>query len=109
MVLGLLGISTTTFFSVLLMIVVFALYLNWLPVATGAGLAPLVLPSVALAAPAAAVLARVTRSSMLEELRKDYVRTAYAKGLPLERVVVRRVWHSTIIPVVTILWLLFCG
>ncbi|HYW89499.1 MAG TPA: ABC transporter permease, partial [Chloroflexota bacterium] len=77
----LLGISTPTFFSGLLLIIVFSLYLSWLPVATGGGLAPLVLPSVALAAPAAAVLARVTRSSLLEELRKDYVRTAFAKGL----------------------------
>src|SRR5712691_1782017 len=109
MVLVLLGISTPTFFSGLLLIIVFSLYLNWLPVATGTGLAPLVLPSVALAAPAAAVLARVTRSSMLEELRKDYVRTAYAKGLRLEAVVVRHVWQNAMIPVVTILGLQFGG
>ena len=109
MVLVLLGISTPTFFSGLLLIIVFSLYLNWLPVATGTGLAPLVLPSVALAAPAAAVLARVTRSSMLEELRKDYVRTAYAKGLRLEGVVVRHVWKNAMIPIVTILGLQFGG
>ena len=109
MVLVLLGISTPTFFSGLLLIIFFSLYLNWLPVATGTGLAPLVLPSVALAAPAAAVLARVTRSSMLEELRKDYVRTAYAKGLRLEGVVVRHVWKNAMIPIVTILGLQFGG
>lgn len=109
MVLVLLGISTPTFFSGLLLIIVFSLYLNWLPVATGTGLAPLVLPSLALAAPAAAVLARVTRSSMLEELRKDYVRTAYAKGLRLEGVVVRHVWKNAMIPIVTILGLQFGG
>jgi ABC-type dipeptide/oligopeptide/nickel transport system permease component len=109
MVLVLLGISTPTFFSGLLLIIVFSLYLNWLPVATGTGLAPLVLPSIALAAPAAAVLARVTRSSMLEELRKDYVRTAYAKGLRLEGVVVRHVWQNAMIPIVTILGLQFGG
>ena len=105
----LLGISTPTFFSGLLLIIVFSLYLNWLPVATGGGLAPLVLPSVALAAPAAAVLARVTRSSLLEELRKDYVRTAFAKGLRLDGVVVRHVWKNAMIPVVTILGLQFGG
>jgi ABC-type dipeptide/oligopeptide/nickel transport system permease component len=109
MVLVLLGISTPTFFSGLLLIIVFSLYLNWLPVATGTGLAPLVLPSIALAAPAAAVLARVTRSGMLEELRKDYVRTAYAKGLRLEAVVVRHVWQNAMIPIVTILGLQFGG
>src|SRR5260370_28064705 len=109
MVLVLLGISTPTFFSGLLLIIVFSLYLNWLPVATGTGLAPLVLPSIALAAPAAAVLARITRSSMLEELRKDYVRTAYAKGLRLEGVVVRHVWKNALIPIVTLLGLLFAG
>jgi len=109
MVLVLLGISTPTFFSGLLLIIVFSLYLNWLPVATGTGLAPLVLPSVALAAPAAAVLARITRSSMLEELRKAYVRTAYAKGLRLEGVVVRHVWKNAMIPIVTILGLQFGG
>jgi len=105
----LLGISTPTFFSGLLLIIVFSLYLSWLPVATGGGLAPLVLPSVALAAPAAAVLARVTRSSLLEELRKDYVRTAFAKGLRLDGVVVRHVWKNAMIPVVTILGLQFGG
>jgi ABC-type dipeptide/oligopeptide/nickel transport system permease component len=109
MILVLLGISTPTFFSGLLLIIVFSLYLNWLPVATGTGLAPLVLPSIALAAPAAAVLARVTRSSMLEELRKDYVRTAYAKGLRLDAVVVRHVWKNAMIPIVTILGLQFGG
>jgi peptide/nickel transport system permease protein len=105
----LLGISTPTFFSGLLLIIVFSLYLNWLPVATGGGLAPLVLPSAALAAPAAAVLARVTRSSLLEELHKDYVRTAFAKGLRLDGVVVRHVWKNAMIPVVTILGLQFGG
>jgi len=109
MLLVLLGISTPTFFTGLLLIIVFSLYLNWLPVATGTGLAPLVLPSIALAAPAAAVLARVTRSSMLEELGKDYVRTAHAKGLRLEAVVVRHVWKKAMIPIVTILGLQFGG
>ena len=109
MVFVLLGISTPTFFSGLLSIIVFSLYLNGLPVATGGRLAPLVLPSVALAAPAAAVLAHVTRSSPLEDLRKDYVRTANAKGLRLEAVVVRHVLKNAMIPVVTIRGLQFGG
>ena len=105
----LLGLSTPTFFSGLLLIIVFALYLNWLPVATGTGIAPLVLPSVALALPAAAVLARVTRSSLLEELGKDYVRTALAKGLRRPDVVVRHIWKNAFIPVLTIIGLQFGG
>src|SRR5260370_21625602 len=100
MVLVLLGISTPTFFSGLLLIIVFSLYLNWVPVATGTGLAPLVLPSIALAAPAAAVLARITRSSMLEELRKDYVRTAYATCLRLAGLVVRSECYNLVSPIV---------
>ena len=104
-----LGVSTPTFFSGLLLIIVFALYLNWLPVATGQGIAPLVLPSIALALPAAAVLARVTRSSLLEELGKDYVRTALAKGLKRPNVVVRHIWKNAFIPVVTIIGLQFGG
>jgi ABC-type dipeptide/oligopeptide/nickel transport system permease component len=109
MTLVLIGVSTPTFFSGLLLIVVFSLYLNWLPVATGSGVAPLVLPAVTLALPAAAVLARVTRSSLLEELNKDYVRTALAKGLREPRIVVRHVWRNAFIPVITIIGLQFGG
>ena len=105
----LLGVSTPTFFSGLLLIIIFSLYLNWLPVATGSGIAPLILPSVALAAPAAAVLARITRSGLLEELGKDYVRTATAKGLQRHRIIIQHVWKNALIPVVTILGLQFGG
>jgi ABC-type dipeptide/oligopeptide/nickel transport system permease component len=105
----LLGVSTPTFFSGLMLIVVFSLYLNWLPVATGQGIAPLILPSVTLALPAAAVLARIARASLLEELGKDYVRTALAKGLRPADVVARHVWKNALIPVVTILGLQFGG
>jgi peptide/nickel transport system permease protein len=105
----LLGVSTPTFFSGLLLIIVFSLYLNWLPVATGSGIAPLVLPSIALALPAAAVLARITRSSLLEELGKDYVRTAMAKGLRRTHIMVGHIWKNAFVPVVTIIGLQFGG
>jgi len=105
----LLGLSTPTFFSGLVLIIVFSLYLNWLPVATGSGIAPLVLPSVALALPAAAVLARITRGSLLEELNKEYVRTAMAKGLPRPRIVVTHIWKNAFVPVITIIGLQFGG
>jgi ABC-type dipeptide/oligopeptide/nickel transport system permease component len=105
----LVGTSMPTFFSGLLLITVFSLDLNWLPVATGAGLAPLVLPSVALALPAAAIVARMTRSSVLEELNAEYMRTALAKGLPRRTTVVRHLWKNAFAPVVTILGLQFGG
>jgi ABC-type dipeptide/oligopeptide/nickel transport system permease component len=109
MTVALVGVSTPTFFSGLLLIIFFSLYLNWLPVATGSGIAPLVLPSIALALPAAAVLARVTRSSLLEEINRDYVRTALAKGLRQSRIIVRHIWKNAFIPVVTIIGLQFGG
>jgi ABC-type dipeptide/oligopeptide/nickel transport system permease component len=105
----LLGISTPTFFGGLLLILLFSVRLNWLPVASGSGLAPLVLPAVTLAAPAAAVLARITRSSLLEEVRKDYVRTAMAKGLTRRSVIVANILKNALIPVVTIMGLQFGG
>jgi peptide/nickel transport system permease protein len=105
----LIGISTPTFFSSLILILIFALKLEWLPVATGSGIRPLILPAVALAAPAAAVLARISRSALLEELRKDYVRTAYSKGLRERTVITGHVLKNALIPVVTIIGLQFGG
>jgi len=105
----LVGISTPTFFSSLILILIFSLRLDWLPVASGSGIKPLILPAVALAAPAAAVLARITRSALLEELRKDYVRTAYAKGLHARSVMTVHVLKNALIPVITIVGLQFGG
>lgn len=109
MSLVLVGISTPTFFSSLLLILVFALWLDLLPVSSGSGITSLILPAIALGAPAAAVLARVTRASLLEELRKDYVRTAMAKGLPERTVMMVHVLKNALIPVVTIIGLQFGG
>lgn len=105
MALVLVGISTPTFFSSLILILIFSLQLDLLPVAAGSGIKPLILPSIALAAPAAAVLARITRSSLLEELRKDYVRTAFAKGLRERSVMTVHVLKNALIPVITIVGL----
>jgi ABC-type dipeptide/oligopeptide/nickel transport system permease component len=99
------GISTPTFFSSLILILIFSLQLDLLPVASGSGIKPLILPAIALAAPSAAVLARVTRSGVLEELRKDYVRTAFAKGLRSRTVMTVHVLKNALIPVITIVGL----
>lgn len=109
MVIALLGISTPTFFSGLVFILIFALWLDWLPVASDTGLGSLILPAITLALPVAAVLARITRSSILEEFRHDYVRVAYAKGLPPHTVIVRHLLRNALIPVVTIVGLQFGG
>jgi ABC-type dipeptide/oligopeptide/nickel transport system permease component len=105
MAVALVGLSMPTFWSGLLLILVFALHLGWLPVTEGGGLRALVLPAVTLAAPASAVLARITRSSVLEVLRQDFIRTARAKGLGERRVVVGHVLRNALVPVLTIVGL----
>jgi peptide/nickel transport system permease protein len=108
MAFALLGISMPYFWSGILLILLFGLKLGWLPIA-GSGPKALVLPAITLAAPAAAVLARMTRSTMLEVLNQDFVRTARAKGLRERIVVLRHVLMNALIPVVTIIGLQFGG
>lgn len=105
---ALLGISMPTFWSGLLLIMLFSLALEWLPV-TGTGLSGLVLPAVTLALPAAAVLARMTRSALLEVLGQDYVKTAQSKGLRPRMVVVKHALRNAFIPILTIVGLQFGG
>jgi ABC-type dipeptide/oligopeptide/nickel transport system permease component len=108
MTLALVGLSMPTFWSGLLLILVFALLLHWVPV-VGSGPGALVLPAVTLALPAAAVLARMTRASMLEVLGQDFIRTARAKGLAGIAVIVRHGLRNAFIPVLTIIALQFGG
>jgi len=105
----LVGLSMPTFWSGLLLILLFSLTLGWLPITASGGLRALILPSVTLAAPAAAVLARVTRASVLEVLRQDYVRTARAKGVSERLVVYRHALRNALIPVLTVAALQFAG
>ena len=107
MVMALLGVSMPSFWLGLLLIFVFSLHLAWLPATGGGDLAHLILPSVTLGAIASALIARLTRSSMLEVLGQDYVRTARAKGLAGVSVVVRHALKNALIPVVTIFGLQF--
>src|SRR5258705_10543999 len=78
---SLFGLSMPVFWTGLVLIVIFALWLPWLPVGGTGSLGHLVLPAVTLALPPGAMVARMTRSSVLEGLREDYVRTARAKGV----------------------------
>jgi peptide/nickel transport system permease protein/oligopeptide transport system permease protein len=105
MVVALAGLSIPIFWSGLMMILVFSVILGWFPAVGTGSLAHLVLPSVTLGMTSAAIIARMTRSSMLEVLRADYVRTARAKG-QAERVVVgRHAFKNALIPVITVIGL----
>ena len=104
-IVSLFGLSMPIFWTGIVLIVVFSLWLGWLP-AGGRGTWPhLVLPAATLAAPSVAVLARLTRSTMLEVLREDYIRTARAKGSSTRGVLVRHALRNALIPVVTVLGL----
>lgn len=103
------GVSLPTFFFGLLLIDAFALQLRWFPVLSGSSLRGLVLPAVTLALPAAAVLARVTRASLVDVLGQDYIRTARAKGLTRARIVRAHALRNGLIVVLTIVGLQFGG
>ncbi|MFZ0215091.1 MAG: ABC transporter permease [Candidatus Dormiibacterota bacterium] len=109
MTLALFGLSVPTFWSGLLLILLFAEIFHLFPVISGPGLSGLVLPAITLALPAAAVLARMTRANMLEILDQDFIRTATAKGLRWSSVISRHALRNTFIPVLTIIALQFGG
>ena len=94
------GISVPHFWLGLLLMFLFAVQLGWLPVA-GTGPLNLVLPAVTLGVSNAAVIARMTRSAMVEVMAQDFVRTAHAKGLPRALVARRHVLRAGLVPVVT--------
>lgn len=104
---ALIGLSAPVFWLGLMLMLLFSVQLRWLPAAGRGGLANLVLPSVTLAASSVALIARFTRSTMLEVMRQDYVNTARAKGLPQGTVILRHALRNALIPIVTIIGLRF--
>jgi ABC-type dipeptide/oligopeptide/nickel transport system permease component len=102
---SLFGLSMPVFWTGLVLIVVFAFWLPWLPVGGIGSPAHLVLPAVTLALPSIAMIARMTRSSVLEVLREDYVRTARAKGVQERLVVVKHALRNAAIPILTLVGL----
>jgi ABC-type dipeptide/oligopeptide/nickel transport system permease component len=102
---SLFGLSMPVFWTGLVLIVVFAFWLPWLPVGGVGSPAHLVLPAVTLALPSLAKIARMTRSGVLEVLREDYVRTARAKGVRERLVVVKHALRNAAIPILTLLGL----
>jgi len=104
MAVGLFGVSMPNFWLGLLLILAFALKLGWFPsFGNTAGLRSLVLPAICVAAAQAALIMRITRSSMLEVIRQDYLRTARAKGVR-EMVVIRKhALKNALIPIITVI------
>jgi ABC-type dipeptide/oligopeptide/nickel transport system permease component len=107
--LALAGISIPAFWLGPLLAIVFAVELGWLPVAGRGTAAHLVLPAISLGAALVAILARMTRASLLEELREPYVQAARARGTSRARAVLRHAFRNSLIPVVTLVGLQFGG
>ncbi len=104
---SLLGLSFPNFALGPILILFFAIYLGWLPVSGSGTLAHMVLPAATLGGALAAILTRMVRTSMLEELSQDYIRTARAKGLSERAVVYKHALRNALIPVLTVVGLQF--
>ena len=106
-VISLFGLSFPNFALGPILILFFAIKLGWLPVSGAGSFANLVLPAITMGGALAAILTRMVRTSMLEELGQDYIRTARAKGLPEPTVVYRHALRNAMIPIITVLGLQF--
>ena len=102
MILALLGLSMPNFWLGLLLMLLFSLKLGWFPSGGAEGFRSVVLPAVTVGVGLAALLTRTTRSSMLDVLRQDYLRTARAKGVSERKVVYHHALRNALIPIITI-------
>ncbi len=107
MVVALLGVATPNFWLGLMLIILFSLNLGWLPSGGMGGWKNYIMPAITLGTGDAALITRMTRSSMLEVVRQDYIRTARAKGVPEKRVILKHALRNALIPVVTVIGLQF--
>ena len=106
-VVSLFGLSFPNFALGPVLIMLFSIKLGWLPVSGAGGFANLILPAVTMGSALAAILTRMVRTSMLEELGQDYIRTARAKGLSEKTVAYRHALRNAMIPILTVLGLQF--
>ena len=104
---SLLGLSFPNFAMGPILILFFAIFLGWLPVSGSGTWRHIILPAVTMGGALAAILTRMVRTAMLEELGQDYVRTARAKGLPERTVVYRHALLNALVPVLTVVGLQF--
>jgi len=110
-----LGMAVPSFWAALLLMSVFGVSLRWIPLGetmdwqrdVGASLRALILPAVAIALPSAAVVARYVRGGLVDQLSQNYMRTAISKGLPFRRAVSRHALRNALMPVATVLGILF--
>ena len=109
MTVGLFGLSMPAFFFGIILIMIFAVKLRWVPVIGVGDWRHLILPAVNLGLIEAATLSRITRSSMLDVLNQDYIRTARAKGVREQVVVFHHALRNALLPVVTVMGLQFGG
>ena len=107
MILALTGVSTPVFWSGLILILIFSVWLGWLPSGGTGSLRHMILPAFSLGLFDAGVIARQSRAGLLEVLEQDYIRTARAKGLAERMVVVRHAFKNAVIPVVTVIGMQF--
>ena len=107
MFVALVGVSMPNFWLGIMLILLFAANLGWLPASGDKGFLALILPAVTLSANSLATITRMTRSSMLETIRMDYIRTARAKGLRESRVIIHHALRNAMIPVITSVGLQF--
>ena len=107
MILALLGVSMPNFWQGMLMILFFSLYLGWFPASGFNTFKQMVLPALTIGTSTAAIITRMTRSSMLEVIRQDYIRTARAKGQKENTVITRHALGNAMIPIVTVVGLQF--
>lgn len=104
---SLLGLSFPAFALGPILILVVSIKLGWLPVSGAGGISHLILPAITMGSALAAILTRMVRTAMLEELGQDYIRTARAKGLPERVVIFKHALRNALIPVITLLGLQF--
>ena len=107
MVIALIGISLPVFWSGLMLILLFSVKLRWLPSSGFTTIRHLILPGITLGAQSAAMITRMTRSSMLDVIRQDYIRTVRAKGLSELGITFSHVLRNALIPIVTVIGLQF--
>ncbi|MFP4431865.1 MAG: nickel ABC transporter permease [Spirochaetota bacterium] len=107
MVLALIGVSMPNFWQGIMMVLLFSIVLGWFPSSGYGTFAHLIMPSLTIGTSSAATITRMTRSSMLEVVRQDYIRTARAKGLSERVVITRHALKNALIPIVTVIGLQF--
>ncbi len=104
---ALLGISMPTFWTGPVFVLIFSLYLGWLPVSEKQSWQSYILPTATLAIPLAAILTRVTRNAFLEVLKSDFLRTARAKGLSPPKIILKHAARNALLPIITVVGLQF--